>query len=479
MHYRTDLWRWIALGVAVFCVVVASRLLGWGILRPVRGQTQTGFGWSQPLMLYDGMVWSAGSTLVADRYGAAHLVWTLSDGQTYYYSRWDGTGWTVPIDILAAPDDVELGLPVLVATTDGRLHLFWGQDYVMHSWAWSKDAANSARTWSNPETVVIPNGLAQGRIDAKEDHFGALHLVYAIRPGGVYYVRSEDAGLHWSEPAAVSRSTSNTIASAPRLDVGLDGRIHVVWDEWPSDGDPARLSEVHYAYSTDGGEDWSNPQQLGGLADRGGNVLATEDGTVYLAWQAGTGSSHVGRFVQRSTDGGNTWEAPVNFSQIMGQSGYPCMALDSQGTLHIVTGDGEYASWEGRSISTPLDLRPLPEQTENARLTIVNGNQLLVVIGPFWSPGLYYTVMQLPLPARPTAVPPTPGATAVTPSLAVPIEGASATPDPTVRAALQNGSALPGDESASSTAPILVLSAGLSLVLVAAVVIVALRSRHA
>lgn len=462
----------------MFYVVVAGILLGRGLLHPVRGQAQTSSDWSTPQILYAGMVSSPGSALVADRYGAAHLVWMLYDQRTYYYSRWNGTGWTTPIDIVAATGDMSLGLPALVAATDGKLHLFWGQDYVMHSWAWASDATNSAQAWSVPEMLVIPSGYAQGRVDAKEDHFGTLHLVYTARPGGVYYTYSEDAGLDWAEPVAVSRGTGNIVASAPKVDIGFDDRIHVVWDEWPADGDPARLSEVYYAHSTDGGKDWSNPQQLGGLADRGGNVLAAEDGTVYLAWQAGTGSSHVGRFVQRSADGGNTWEAPVNFSQIMGQSGYPCMALDSQGILHIVTGDGEYAFWEGRSISSPLDLRPLPEQTENARLTIVNGNQLLVVIGPFWSPGLYYTVRQLLLPAQPTAVPPTPRATAVRPSSSVPIEEASATPDPTVRAALQNGSALPVDESASSTAPILVLSAGLSLALVVAVVIVALRSRH-
>jgi hypothetical protein len=477
MHLKINSRRWIPLSTSAFCVVVVGVLLGWSILCLAGEQVQAGLGWSQPLMLYDGMVWSAGSTLVADRYGAAHLVWTLSDGQTYYYSRWDGTGWTIPIDILVATDDVELGPPVVVATTDGRLHLFWGQDYVMHSWAWSMDAANSARAWSAPEVVVVPNGLAQGRMDAKEDRFGVLHLVYAVRPGGVYYVHSEDAGLNWSEPAAVSKGTSDTIASAPRLDIGVDGRIHVVWDEWPSDGDPARLSEVHYAYSADGGEDWSNPQQLGEVADRGGNVLTREDGTVYLAWQAGTGSSRVGRFVQRSIDGGNTWEAPVNFSQLMGQSGYPCMALDSEGTLHIITGDGEYAFWEGRLISTPVDLRPLPEQTENARLTIVNGNQLLVVIGPFWSPGLYYTVKQLPLPAQPTATPLNPVAM-ILPTSAAAVEETLTNSAPITGTALWNTNASPADSSTSSTMPVLILSAGLSLALVVGVIIVRLWRRH-
>ncbi len=478
MHHRTDLRRWAYLGVSVLLIVCVGVLLEWGFVRPVGGQAQTGSGWSPPQILYDGTVHSAGSTLIVDRYGAAHLVWTLSDEQTYYYSRWDGTSWTTPIDIVAIAGDLVLGPPVLVAAADGRLHLFWAHDYVMHSWAWADGAANSARAWSAPEAVVVPHGFPQGRVDAKEDLFGALHLVYAVRPGGVYYVHSEGEGLNWVEPAAVSQGAGVTTASAPRLDIGRDGRVHIVWDQWPSDGDPAESTEVYYAHSIADGTDWSEPRQLGELANRGGNVLAAEDGTVYLTWQAGTGSPSVGRFVQRSTDGGNTWEAPVSFSQLMGQSGYPCLALDSQGMLHIITGDGEYVFWKGRSISTPLDLRPLPEQTENARLTIVNGNQLLVVLGPFWNPGLYYTVRQLLVPALPTVMLPTPEPVVVTSSPTAATEAMASTHAPTATAAFQNSSALPVDRPASFTVPALVLSVGLSLALVAGVLIVQFRRRR-
>lgn len=470
--------RWIPAAVAASRTVVFCLLLGWGIMRPVGGQAQTGYGWSPPTILYDGMVNTSRTALISDPFGAAHLVWSPGDEQTYYYSRWDGTGWTMPIDILAATGDLGLGPPALVAAADGSLHLFCARDYVMHSWAWNDDTASSARAWSAPEAIVVPSGSAQGRVDAKEDRFGALHLVYAVRSGDVYYVHSEGEDLNWSEPVAVSRGAVATTASAPRLDIGPYGRIHVIWDEWSSDGDPAESSAVYYAHTTAGGTDWSEPRQLGELANRGGNVLAAEDGTVYLAWQAGISSPNVGRFVQRSTDGGNTWEAPVNFSQVNGQSGYPCMALDSQKTLHIITGDGEYVFWDGRLISTPWGLRPLPEQTENARLTVVNGNQLLVVIGPFWSPGLYYTVRQLSLPALPAVTLPARPPAAATPSPAATAEGTPSIEAPMATAAVQNGGALPAGGAASSTMPTLVLSVGLPLALVAGVVIVQLRRRH-
>ena len=330
-------------------------------------------------------------------FGAAHLVWADPDEPTYYYSRWDGANWTTPADVIAATGSAELlSSPELVAAADGKLHLFWALGSVMHSWAWA-DAANSARAWSAPEPVVSPNGFASGPMGAVQDAAGRFHLVYSLGQQDVYYVHSDDEGI-WSEPVRVSQVAPGASTSAPKLAVGPDGTVHVVWNEWPVATGPSQENQVFYARSTDGGASWSAPRQLGGLADSGGNVLAAADGSVYLVWQAGIASASQGRFLQRSTDGGATWEAPVNFSTVKAQSGTPSMALDSAGTLHVITGDGEYVCWNGHTVSPPLDLRPLPEQTENARLAVVAGNQVLAVVMPFFSPGVYYAVRQLSLP---------------------------------------------------------------------------------
>jgi hypothetical protein len=464
------------LALLAFRMAVASLLLGCCLVRPSRGLAQTGSGWSPPATLHNRIVDSYRTTLVSDQFGAAHVVWTLVDEQTYYYSRWDGSAWTVPIDIIARTDAEPLSRPALVAAADGRLHLFWPQQVVWHSWAWASDAADSARAWSVPEAIVSPAGSASGVMDARQDRSGTFHLVYSQSFGDVYYVRSDAEGLVWTDPVPVSRG-GGVVTGAPRLDVEPDGRIHVIWDEWPRNGDPAQSSQVYYAHS-DNGADWSEPRQLGELANRGGNVLAAEDGTLFLAWQAGIASPSPGRFVQRSRDGGNTWEQPLRFSENRGQSGYPSMALDGQGTLHIVSGEGSYAFWDGMSLSAPLDLRPLPEDTENIRLTVVSGNQVLVVTAPFGFPGPYYSVKELPLPTLPTATPPARPPTLATPSPVASPEATGSTNVPTATAALQNGSATPADRPASSPVLTLMLSVGLSLALVAGVLIAQLRLRR-
>jgi hypothetical protein len=466
--------RWIHLAVAASLVLVGV-LLGSGIVCPSKCEAQTGSEWSQPQMVYDGMVDTYRIDLVSDRFGAAHLVWKLADEGTYYYSRWSGMDWTTPIDIVAATGVGNLQRPALVAAADGKLHLFWVERQLMHSWAWVTEAADSARAWSRPEAIAYLDGATDGLIDAKQDRLGTFHLVYAAW-GDVYYMRALGDGLTLTTPAAVSLAGDFTAMGAPRLDVGPDDHIHVVWDEWPLDSGPAQSSEVYYSRSTDGGRNWSEPRQLGDVANRGGNVLTAGDNTVYVAWQAGIMSPNSGRFVQRSRDGGNTWEGSLSFSVNRGQSGYPSMGLDSQGTLHIISGDGEYAFWNDRSISAPLDLRPVLEQTENARLAIVNGNQVLVVMGPFSGPGLYYAARSLPIPGLPTATLPVRAPTPATPAAAASAEWTGPTGAPGATTAVHNG-ALPADGSGSSTVPTLLLPMGLSLVLVAGLLIVRLGRR--
>lgn len=463
--------RWTPPSVTVLRIIMTAVLLGSGIVRPVGVQAQSDLGWSTHEILYDGMVRSHVTSLVSDPFGAAHMVWKLADEETYFYSQWDGTTWTAPIDIVATTADVGLAPPALVAAADGSLHLFWARDCIMHTWAWSDAAASSARAWSQPEPTVFPAESARDALDAKQDRFGMVHLVFSAGDD-VYYVRADAEGLDWTNPSVLRRAESATRMSAPRLDISPDGRIHVTWEEWPLYGDPAESSRLYYAQSADDGSSWSYPRQLGELANRNSNILAAADGTVYLAWQAGIFSPDVGRFVQRSTDNGETWEVPVKFSSLSGQSGYPGLALDSQGRLHIITGDGEYAFWDGTSISTPLDLRPVPEQTENAQLGIVSGNQVLVVMGPFHGPGLHYAVKDLPLPAAPTLAAPDHPSTLATPSLAAAAEGTVSAAAPTTSAVLRNGSALPSNRPHSSAGSILVLSGGLALALTAVVLIV-------
>ena len=446
--------------------------------------------WSPPSVLFDprdsaGKVRNSGTSLVADQAGNAHLVWISSpedrdaaSESVYYYSRWNGEYWTTPVDIFATTSDLRLGWPVLVPAPDGRLHIFLSAgDYVAHSWAWAA-SADSARAWAHADVAVGFAGPASLVIDVKLDAVGTFHVVYALEAGDVCYVRSSDGGITWSRSVAVSSAMAGTATLLPKLDVADDGRIHAVWTEYQLADGPAHSLGVYYAHSVDGGLTWSEPMELGGFAHSDGNVMAVGDSTVYVAWNGGIfAGPDGGRFFQRSSDGGVTWEGPVEFSPQTGQPGYPSMALDTGGTLHILTASGEYATWDGHAWSSPRILRPHPEiQTEKSRLVVVNGNQLVAVFTPDdWV--VYFGTRQLEAPAMPTVLPPT--LTPLPPSTATPTHPPTAAEATTVTFIL--GDATDFDKSRPMSSRYsevfsIAVSTGLSLTVIG--LVVCLHSRH-
>jgi hypothetical protein len=151
--------------------------------------------------------------------------------------------------------------------------------------------------------------------------------------GVTLLARSTDGGLSWLpavpiyDPGVTRQTIGNMAVTTP------DGVVHVFFTELgPSASNPAvtegRLAVIR---STDKGVTWSAPTQIAqllavgtrvpsqaSLTVRAGEILGTfaanpGDGTLYAAWQDSrfTGGTHDAIVLARSTDGGNTWSAPV------------------------------------------------------------------------------------------------------------------------------------------------------------------------
>ncbi len=396
----------------VLCVVAA-----FAVVTQAPASAQGDGDWSPPSAVFEVQVgprtYLQGTSLVADQTGAAHLAWLhvpdVNDESqnAIYYSRWNGEGWTDPVDIFVPGADLRLGYPVLVPAPDGRLHMFWTLGgYVWHSWAWA-DGAASVSAWEPPEAVVVTDAPTDAAMDAKLDGEGVFHIVYSERLGELRYIQSPDGGATWSVPVSVSSVTAETTTWKPRIAVSPGGRLHAVWTE--TFGGTDTLG-VRYAQSEDGGRTWSAPLEFGSRYHADGNVLAGDDATVYLVWNGGIGAGG-GRFFQWSGDGGLTWSQPIQFSSRAGMANNPSLAVDSSGQLHLITGDSSYVTWDGQVMSAPREFAP-PE-TERSQLAIVTGNQVLA-IWPLTAGKIEYAVRQLDIPAFPTRLPPAPTVTTVT-----------------------------------------------------------------
>ena len=322
----------IALAVLIILCLVFSFSI-----QPSFAQTSP-FDWSNPEQITQSQEAISEPDLVADQSGRVHLFWApfSSESQSLYYSQFTSIGWTDPVDIFTAD---QIGGPSAVVDSLGIIHLIWNGDNTVYYSQATVDEAHSAVSWTTP--IAIDNSNKHGRILTATNSPGEpdkLYIVYAGLSGsGPQFVASEDGGANWSEPVTISLTeSSNTSADYVAGAISSDGTIHIVWTEfklpqgWPPLG-------VYYSHSNDDGQTWSRPLQMASGNYDQINIAVFGDSVVHVAWNGAAGTG--GRYHRWSQDGGDNWATtnvvvPIG---VGGTEGPPQLAVDSLGTLHLVT----------------------------------------------------------------------------------------------------------------------------------------------
>ena len=163
--------------------------------------------------------------------------------------------------------------------------------------------------------------------------------------------------LTWGPPTFINPTTAPAIlndkewiaadshGSSPFRD-----RVYVTWTRYvfnPHNGAYVQ-SPIFFAYSTDGGETFSNPVSIVGnvLYDQGSRPVVGSDGTVYVFWEGSTRLATLDSiWVVKSTDGGLSWSPPVAVSTLMDiipiantafrVNSFPAAAAASNGDLYV------------------------------------------------------------------------------------------------------------------------------------------------
>ena len=313
-------------------------LLFWTGSTEAQGQ---GGGWSEPYRLSSEAGKASEATLVADQYGYVHSFWreTLFEDQNtiIQYARFDGGTWSAPNDIYLTAEGIE----DMSAVVDqhGTLHIVWTERFfgpVYYSYA-PVSTALSAQSWAQPLRLDIPAGILRFRVDSK----GVFHILYINRSEelGVYYVRSEDQGVTWSEPVWLDPDIlPGHTPDSLNFELDETGGLHAVWFYGALErGEQADW--IRYSHSLDGGKTWSVPflidQHIEGSEydlSNASPVMTVQDKTVHVIWAAGDLPYRNHRF---SIDAGQTWSTTVQiFGELHGQA-FDSLAVDGAGRVYF------------------------------------------------------------------------------------------------------------------------------------------------
>lgn len=194
--------------------------------------------------------------------------------------------------------------------------------------------------------------------------------------GDILFARSDDGGATFSPPVNLSDSVGGDGKGRINKDVWHNGSLDLIagpkgvlvatWTEY--DG------QLWFTRSVDGGKTFLRPRQLagGGTAKpvRGPSLALGSGGTIYLAWTTGEDNA-ADIHLMRSTDGGESFDAPQVVARTTGYSDAPKLAVDRAGVVHLVYAEsaggpfGRYrirytrSDDRGRTFAAPLEL-PMP-----------------------------------------------------------------------------------------------------------------------
>jgi len=171
----------------------------------------------------------------------------------------------------------------------------------------------------------------------------------------VLAARSTDGGITWSNAVLLNSNGAADSQTAydlwPRIDAAAPGQWVAVWESLDSfDGALGADWDILYAFSTNGGETWSEALPVADefLIDDANDLWPTVAcdvlGRCVIAWASQLPLDRYGSdwdiMVVRSAEAGNVWTAPValnsNAVGDWGDDGYPCVATDGFGTWTAV-----------------------------------------------------------------------------------------------------------------------------------------------
>lgn len=209
------------------------------------------------------------------------------------------------------------------------------------------NVSRSPRTFSWLPRMVIAPG------DARYVYILWQEIVFSggSHGGEIFFARSTDGGETFSDPINLSNSTAGDGKGrltrrywhngSLDLAIGTQGDLYAAWTEY--DGN------LWFNRSTDGGDSFSAPLHIAGGEEakpaRGPALAVSAEGTVYLAWTVGENEA-ADIHVATSADAGRSFGAPRTAFESGGHADAPKIAVDSQGTLHLVYAESPSGPFE-------------------------------------------------------------------------------------------------------------------------------------
>jgi hypothetical protein len=290
-------------------------------------------------------------------------------------------------------------------------------------------STDGGRSWSKSIVLVADteerfndkNAMTADPTDSRYVYavWDRLSFVPGEGAGPILFARSVDNGVSWEPTRIIYDPGLTTQTIGARIEVLPNGDLVNLFTQIDLN---TNANILYVLLSKDKGTTWSAPIKVAdaitfgakdpetGAAIRDGSTLAQlaidSKGVITVVWQDARfspGNTLEGIVVSQSSDGGNTWSAPVQINRDpLVQAFLPSIHVRKDGTIGVtyydlrsntadpatlptdvwLTRSRDGVTWRESRISKPFDMAKAPE----ARGLFVGDYQGLVSIGPLFIP---------------------------------------------------------------------------------------------
>jgi hypothetical protein len=207
-----------------------------------------------------------------------------------------------------------------------------------------KTSHDNGATWSN-DTQLTDDSTDDLSPSIIQLINGTIMLVWQSNRLGnhdIFYMTTN--GTSWSDPKQLT--TDSEQDKGPHITQTKDGRIWVVWAS-------RRTGDYEIFYKIYDGSSWSNDTRLtysNTTSDSTPSILQTIDGTIWVFWTSSTTTSDNDIYYMYSSDNGNTWSEPIQFTTDTNEDMWPAITQTRDTKIWVVwtsnRGDQPDGNWD-------------------------------------------------------------------------------------------------------------------------------------
>ncbi len=193
---------------------------------------------------------------------------------------------------------------------------------------------DGGQTFSEPDNLSNNTGFSvEPQISTEGNNVYVVWRDETPIPGktDIFFSFSRDGGQTFSEPDNLSNNTGNSFLSK----ISSEGNnVYVVWRDSTASPDN---NDIFFARSIDGGLTFSEPDNLSNSTGRSFDLqISSEGNNVYVVWEDDTGTPGIPDiFFARSIDGGQTFSTPDNISENTGRSYIPQISTEGNNVFVV------------------------------------------------------------------------------------------------------------------------------------------------